>query len=133
MIRRPFVPSNLNCDVLGYLYTSGDVDDLGQTMIEVSTPNGILINCGWTPEGDPRGNYQITVTQGFRTLMSPISTRDIDQASIEIERLVRLFCSGETMIRSTSQTFEVNAYNPFEETEFEESALVSTPGEVVYA
>lgn len=86
------VPDGYAAEVVGFLYESDDPADLGQDMIEIRLPNGIVINSGWYPEGDPKGCYRIAVrTDGG--LLRPPSMWDSAQCALEeLERLVIRYC-----------------------------------------
>ena len=45
----PSVPTNHK--VSGNLYSDADHSILGEDMVDVLIPNGVLISCGWYPEG----------------------------------------------------------------------------------
>ena len=73
-------PEEWDCTVRGYFYDSNDRRDLGQDMIEVSLPNGILVTGGWIPDGDPSGNYQIEAWHGLNRVSGPISAKTVNAA-----------------------------------------------------
>lgn len=100
----PKIPQELGCQVFGYLYDSDDASELGQDMVEVTTPNGVMVSCGWYPEGDQHGSYRVTMNQGFNQLLQPYRTLDIEAAASEVEKLVNLVCSGKLAMRSAAET-----------------------------
>lgn len=105
----PSVPDNLRCEVVGYLYDSDDPADLGQTMVEVTTPDGTLINCGWIPEGDPKGKYRVTVTRGFERVLPDYETDDIAAAAKKLEYLVAAVCIRKPIAFPASTTYVMKA------------------------
>jgi hypothetical protein len=98
---KKIVPSIPGCRVTGYLYDSDDPLDLGQDMVEVCGPDGITVDAGWVPEGDPNGAYQIAVTQGMRHLHPPATTKDIDEAARLIADFADQFCVRRPTVEST--------------------------------
>ncbi|HQU44132.1 MAG TPA: hypothetical protein PK867_15035 [Pirellulales bacterium] len=105
----PNVPDHLRCQVVGYLYDSDDPADLGQTMVEVTTPNGTLITCGWIPEGDPAGKYRVSVTRGFERLLPDYETDDILAAANKLENLVAAVCARKPIAVPASTTIVMKA------------------------
>jgi hypothetical protein len=105
------IPQDLGCEVVGYLYDSPDPADLGQTMVEVVTPTGVLIEAGWLPEGDPDGRYTVSATFGMKSLFRPFETTDIIEAQRRIESWARYF-SGEPMRSNSSFSVTVEATMP---------------------
>ena len=79
-------PSEVTCEVIGFLYSCDDPRELGQDMVEVRLPNGIRINAGWYPEGDPDGCYHVSV--GGARELPPSEWDDIDEVAHEIELLI---------------------------------------------
>ena len=77
-----------NCKVVGYLYDDPDPQGRGQDMVEIRLPNGIVIDAGWYPEGDPNGRYRIAFHQGAERLRENVGTQDIDELARKIERYV---------------------------------------------
>jgi len=53
------LPAGRVCEVVGFLYEADSPVDLGQDMIEVQLANGLTIDAGWYPEGDPAGSYVV--------------------------------------------------------------------------
>jgi len=105
----PNVSDHLNCEVVGYLYDADDAADLGQTMVEVATPDGTLITCGWIPEGDPNGKYRVSVTHGFRRLLPDYETGDIWAAANKLEHLVAAVCIRKPITVPASTTIFMEA------------------------
>lgn len=105
----PNVPDYFHCEVVGYLYDSDDPADLGQTMVEVTTPDGTLITCGWIPEGDPTGKYRVSVTRGFQRLVSDYETDDILAAANKLETLVAAVCGRKPIAVPASKTIVMKA------------------------
>lgn len=97
---KKIVPSVPGCTVRGYLYDSDDPRDLGQDMIEVCGPDGITVDAGWVPEGDPNGTYQVAVSQGMRQLRSVATTKDIDEAAKFIVEFAEQFCAQRPTVAS---------------------------------
>lgn len=60
-----------DCEVYGALYESDDFFDLGEDMVDVVLPNGVLVSAGWVPEGDPNGQYRVAITNGLDHLSDP--------------------------------------------------------------
>jgi hypothetical protein len=78
----------VNCQVIGSLYESDDPSELGQDMLEVILENGILIDAGWYPEGDPSGCYVISVRIALTTWLQSLR-RTCIIGSIRVGRLAR--------------------------------------------
>ena len=71
----------VECQVIGSLYESDDLSELGQDMLEIILANGILIDAGWYPEGDPNGCYVISVTRGLDEMAEARRTTDASDAA----------------------------------------------------
>lgn len=97
----PVVPG---CTVTGYLYDSADPRDLGQDMIEVRGSNGVTVDAGWVPEGDPDGAYQVAVCQGLTHLRPIASTRNIHEAARLLVEFAELYCRSESAIQGRATT-----------------------------
>jgi len=83
------VPTTLEgCEVSGFIYWDDDLTILGEDMLDVLLPTGVLVSCGWYPEGDANGAYRITASAGFSELMR-IETRNVFEAYEYVEMTVR--------------------------------------------
>lgn len=91
------VPEVPGCTVTGYLFGSDDPSDLGQDMVEVCGSNGVTVDAGWVPEGDPNGAYQVAVCQGMKHLRPIVCTRDINEAAKLVVEFAELFCVSESI------------------------------------
>lgn len=100
-------PGETACEIGGFLYSCDEAKDLGQDMLEVRLPNGIRINAGWYPEGDPEGRYQISVW-GAREL-AQAEYLDVDEAAREIESLIAGFSNGSARLPERSNTMSETA------------------------
>jgi hypothetical protein len=86
--------------VVGFIYWDADLTILGEDMVDVMLPSGVLISCGWYPEGDASGTYRLTASEGFEELHR-IETDDPQVASA----LVQIMCvafSGRAFFVSSS-------------------------------
>jgi hypothetical protein len=88
MITRTVRPKIADCEITGFLYEADCPQCLGEDMIDVVLPNGVLITAGWYPEGNPQGTYRICVFRGHDELIPPIESRDVDQIAADLETLV---------------------------------------------
>jgi hypothetical protein len=95
--------THFRCQVRGFLYESDDPAEMGPDMIEVELANGILIDCGWYPDGDPNGAYEITMTKGMRDLIPPFCVDTIENASEMIQSLVAVVTGGGGVLPSIGQ------------------------------
>ena len=87
------IDPDFGCTVVGELHYSDEPDELGQDMVEVTLPNGLLIECGWIPDSDPNGAYTINVMSGLKRLASSgFQTRNVDLAKRKIEELAQGLC-----------------------------------------
>jgi hypothetical protein len=91
MITRTVRPTISDCEITGFLYEADCPQCLGEDMMDVVLPNGILITAGWYPEGSPRGTYRICVYRGHDELIPPIASRDIDQIACDLEMLASTY------------------------------------------
>lgn len=98
------VPEVPGCTVTGYLYDSNNPVDLGQDMVEVMGTNGVTVDAGWVPEGDPNGAYQIAVCQGMKHLRPIVSTRDIHECARYVVEYAELYCVSETASQGRAPT-----------------------------
>lgn len=91
MIRlHPTVPND--CQVFGFLYWHQNPRARGEDMVDVQLPNGLLISCGWYPEGDANGCYRITVSEGFQEIQRR-ETDSVHMAKYLVESLALQFGS----------------------------------------
>ncbi len=86
--------------ISGSLYYEADPRLRGEDMVEVRLANGLLISCGWYPEGQIDGCYLITVSEGLEFVRSPIELDNINDARQVIE----------TMASHYSQDFYSNSH-----------------------
>ena len=98
----PRVPKD--CQVVGALYDADDPRDLGEDMIDVSLPNGLLISAGWYPEGSPDGKYVVTVSDGLDLVTSPIEQADISEARGSIEMLAEHYSRTTFNVSNTADS-----------------------------
>jgi hypothetical protein len=102
MIRiEPVVPPG--CKLSGYLYDDPDKRILGEDMVEVLLPNGILVSAGWYPESSPQGKYRVLATEGFDYLRDE-STDDLYVAKEFVEAFVRVLSRRSFFLSETSTT-----------------------------
>jgi hypothetical protein len=98
----PSVPHD--CNVVGTIYWDDAPAVLSEDMLEVTLPNGVLVSCGWYPEGNPAGSYRITASEGFDELRR-IETANIAEACSIVEELCRMlrgpaiFLSASSFVR----------------------------------
>jgi hypothetical protein len=103
------VPINISaefqsaCKIAGSLYTSSDVRELGQDMVELHLPKRILITCGWVPEGHTQGAYEILGTRGLKSVTPKLQTHDPHLAARIIESLVSLFLTQRPVYRTSAR------------------------------
>lgn len=95
------------CDVSGHIYWDDNPRVMGEDMLDVLLPNGILISCGWYPEGNPAGSYRITASEGFDERRR-VETKSVTEARMIVEQLCRLFSSSAFFLsESASSRFTV--------------------------
>ena len=87
----PPVPAKLRRCVIGQIVESANPADLGQDMVDILLPSGVLIHAGWYPESSPNGAYRITVARGLSYLVSPLTTPDADEAAQDVAELATRF------------------------------------------
>lgn len=92
------------CQVFGHIYWDKDSRILGEDMLDVQLSNGVLISCGWYPEGDPNGCYRITVNEGFHVIRWLQCKNDFEACAI-VEWLVLDF-AGAISVSSDSASLE---------------------------
>jgi hypothetical protein len=98
---RPQVPDG--CEVVGFLYGSDDMQELGEDMLDVSLPNGLLISAGWFPEGSETGNYLVTVADGLEFVTPPLRSRDLDETRETVEFLARFYGGSSYLVPDTTE------------------------------
>lgn len=98
MIRlTPSVPEG--CEVTGRIYWDRNAAMLGEDMLDVLLPNGVLVSCGWYPESSPSGSFRITASEGFDERRR-VETRDPHAALDAVETLVRAFYGPGCWVRT---------------------------------
>jgi len=88
---KPFqldLPPDHCCEVVGFLYEADLPEELGQDMIEVQLSNGMTIDAGWYPEGDPTGSYVVKVWHPRGVELPPRSFSTVSDAAAAIALLV---------------------------------------------
>jgi|GEM_PF-3503705 len=80
-----------DCQVFGCLYDSTDKRRLGEDMLDVVLPNGLLITAGWYPEGSEQGGYQVSIQRGLDQLIPRIESTAVDDAAQHVQALVGQF------------------------------------------
>lgn len=98
----PNVPPG--CQVIGHIYWDSDHRVLGEDMLDLQLANGILISCGWYPEGSPNGSYRITVGEGFHEIRRTSRKNDFEACAV-VERFALDF-SGPVSFTSESASLE---------------------------
>src|SRR5688500_409041 len=81
------LPQGCTPETVGFLYDSQDPAELGQDMLEVRLANGVAINAGWYPEGDPQGSYRVAVRREGRLLVPPSKWSSACETAEEVEQL----------------------------------------------
>jgi len=102
---KPTVP--LGCKLTGYLYDDPDKRILGEDMVEVLLPNGILVSAGWYPESSPKGSYRVVATEGFHYLRDE-STGDVRQASALVEQFVSDLSRDSLFLSQSSSSTHID-------------------------
>lgn len=98
------------CEVVGRLYYSNDPRDLGEDMLDVSLPNGLLISAGWFPEGDPDGEYVVTVSAGLDVVGPPYRTKDVNEARVHVESLAKIYSDDVFPIVNSDDAVSIKYY-----------------------
>ena len=111
------ISSLLNCEVIGFLYESSNPVDLGQDMLSVTTATGIIIDAGWSDEGDPDGCYVVSASSGLRAICKPFRTRDCREAAECVQKWARYF-SGLPVASPASNSVTVNADSGWSDGEY---------------
>jgi len=95
--------------VLGQFYDTNDPMYLLQDILEIHLPNGICIDVGWHPEGDPNGSYRIVVFRGYwrNQLREPVFTRDVSEVVTELTRLVNEYMNAAVLVSCSDGINEV--------------------------
>ena len=101
----PNVPSS--CRVFGQLYWDDDRTLLGEDMVDVLLPNGILVSCGWYAEGDANGRYVVAVTDRFHCLRR-VETKSVSDARKHVERLAVAFSSPVVLVSDSASAERTN-------------------------
>lgn len=83
----PALPSG--CRSVGFLYDAQDQRELGEDMLDVALPNGLLIIAGWYPEGDGSGCYRVSLVRDYDEVAPPRETTSIDEAAKFVETFAR--------------------------------------------
>ena len=92
MITRQIYPNvPPECQVSGFIYEASDVQRLGEDMVDVVLPNGILVTAGWFPDGCAAGKYRVSVYRGYDQLISPLESACADDAARNVEQVVSQF------------------------------------------
>lgn len=100
-------------EVIGFIYSDSEPRNLGEDMLEVVLPNGILVDVGWYPEGDPQGRYRVSVTYGLELLGKPYLTTDPDDAAAAAEGLALRHCGQQHCLSDAEDAFtESNVGQP---------------------
>ena len=94
----PDVPAD--CQVFGFIYWHEIPRARGEDMVDVQLPNGLLVSCGWYPEGDANGSYRITASEGFHDLRR-IETKSVYEAVFLVGNLARLFNGSFVAVSET--------------------------------
>lgn len=88
---RPFyfdLPKDCEASVVGFLYEADDPAELGEDMIEVQLADGISIDAGWYPEGDPNGAYEVSVWHPRGIELPREVFSNVSDAAAAINRLI---------------------------------------------
>lgn len=88
---RPFqfeLPKGCEAKVVGFLYEADSAAELGQDMIEVQLANGVSIDAGWYPEGDPDGAYDVSVWHPRGVELPREVFSNVSDAASAINRLI---------------------------------------------
>jgi hypothetical protein len=81
------------CDVAGFVYAADVPEELGEDMLDLSLPNGVLVTAGWYPEGDPDGQYRVSVYDRSELVVS-LWSREVEQAAKDVRHLAAMILSG---------------------------------------
>lgn len=98
------MPTDLGCQVHGSLIASNDPRDLGEDMVDVLLPNGLLISAGWFPESDPKGGYRLTVANGLNRFAGPFYLDDVEQTKDALIDFAISYSSGVVRVSATDTT-----------------------------
>lgn len=80
-----------DCKAVGCLYESDDHRDLGEDMMDISLPHGLLLSVGWYPEGDKSGSYVVTLTKLWSFVEGPFRSTDPHETAKHICSLIKNF------------------------------------------
>jgi hypothetical protein len=75
------------CQIAGDLYDAPEPAGRGEDMIEITLPNGVIIDAGWYPEGDPKGRYRVAAHYGTEKLLPHLGTGDVQSLASLIEHV----------------------------------------------
>lgn len=75
------------CHAVGCIYADADRSILGEDMLDVTLPNGVLVSVGWYPECDPKGQYRIIVSRGLESIST--TAGDAWEASRLVQEVIK--------------------------------------------
>ena len=83
------------CTVKGILYDHYTTEDLDQDILQVALPNGLTVDVGWYPDGDPNGTFKVVVYRDYwrNQLCPPIITRDPHEVAKAVAKRVAEYVS----------------------------------------
>lgn len=94
MITRQIQIAIPGCEVAGFLYSADSAEALGEDMLDVSLPGGVLVTAGWYLEGAASGQYRVSVYDHDEIVVSLFSL-DVDQAARDVRHLSNMILRGE--------------------------------------
>jgi len=91
------------CRIKGMLCDSYPPEDLDQDILQVSLPNGITVDVGWYPDGDPDGEFKVVVYRKYwsNQLCAPFVTRGPREVAKAVEKLVVQYSKWPSFLTPT--------------------------------
>jgi hypothetical protein len=90
------------CRRAGFLYWVEDVAGLGEDMVEVELPSGVLIDAGWYPEGSVDGSYKVKACWRLTKLVDDHYFADINDAARFVEDLTNQLLRPDRVVPVTN-------------------------------
>src|SRR5688500_2680736 len=84
------IPTGIYADQSGFLYSSDNACELSEDMLQLCLDNGIIIDAGWSQDGDPNGEYVIYVVRGTEVIRKR-QCRDAFAAGRIVEELLEAY------------------------------------------
>jgi hypothetical protein len=87
-----------------------DLSLLDQDVLEVELANGIFIDVGWFPEGDPDGKFVVRVYKSGRreALREPIETKDTFEVAQLVADLIKDYAGDRPRPVAVSRSMSIS-------------------------